>query len=252
MSTTTSVISPLRQRMIEDMRMRKLAPKTQTGYIRAVRHFAGYLGRSPDQASAEDLRRYQLHCVDRGVSPITLNATITGLRFFFEVTLGRAELMAKMRPVPVAQTLPVAQPAANPLAVVTIAGAAGNADLRFSYLQPSNVTQAGFQRNAGAGTIRMLIGGNWQDLTDPNALNITTFDVVPDAGPTAPLRLPCPRLCPDGTENCWPTLQVRELQVTIAGQARSDPAVAHQVTTRVRLRNDALAFNGGAGAGVCP
>ena len=152
----------------------------------------------------------------------------------------------------VAQPLPVAQPAANPLAVVTIAGAAGNADLRFSYLQPSNVTQAGFQRNAGAGTIRMLIGGNWQDLTDPNALNITTFDVVPDAGPTAPLRLPCPRLCPDGTENCWPTLQVRELQVTIAGQARSDPAVAHQVTTRVRLRNDALAFNGGAGAGVCP
>lgn len=152
----------------------------------------------------------------------------------------------------VAQPPPVAQPAANPLAVVTIAGAAGNADLRFSYLQPSNVTQAGFQRNAGAGTIRMLIGGNWQDLTDPNALNITAFDVVPDAGPTAPLRLPCPRLCPDGTENCWPTLQVRELQVTIAGQARSDPAVAHQVTTRVRLRNDALAFNGGAGAGVCP
>ena len=52
--------------------------------------FAGYLGRSPDTASAEDLRRYQLHCVDRGVSPITLNATITGLKFFFEVTLGRA------------------------------------------------------------------------------------------------------------------------------------------------------------------
>jgi site-specific recombinase XerD len=93
--------------MIEDMRMRKLAPRTQIGYIRAVRHFAGYLGRSPDAASAEDLRRYQLHCVDRGVSPITLNATITGLKFFFEVTLGRAELMAKMRPVRVEQTLPV-------------------------------------------------------------------------------------------------------------------------------------------------
>ena len=107
MNTTTPVISPLRQRMLEDMRMRKLAPKTQVSYIRAVRHFAGYLGRSPDQASAEDLRRYQLHCVDRGVSPITLNATITGLRFFFEVTLGRAELMARMRPVRVEHTLPV-------------------------------------------------------------------------------------------------------------------------------------------------
>ena len=81
--------------------------KTQSGYIRAVRHFAGWLGRSPDTASAEDLRRYQLHCVDRGVSPVTLNATITGLTFFFEVTLSRPELMAKMRPVRVAQTLPV-------------------------------------------------------------------------------------------------------------------------------------------------
>jgi hypothetical protein len=60
MSTTTPVISPLRQRMIEDMWMCKLAPKTQLGYIRAVRHFTGYLGRSPDTASAEDLRRYQL------------------------------------------------------------------------------------------------------------------------------------------------------------------------------------------------
>jgi hypothetical protein len=46
--------------------------------IRAVRHFADWLGRSPDKASAEDLRRYQLHCMERGVSPVTLNATITG------------------------------------------------------------------------------------------------------------------------------------------------------------------------------
>jgi hypothetical protein len=52
--------------MIEDMRMRKLSAKTQSGYIRAVRHFTGWLHRSPDTASAEDLRRYQLHCVDRG------------------------------------------------------------------------------------------------------------------------------------------------------------------------------------------
>jgi integrase/recombinase XerD len=107
MNTSTQGISPLRQRMIEDMRMRKLSTKTQSAYIRAVRHFAGFLGHSPDTASAEDLRRYQLHCVDRGVSPITLNATITRLKFFFEVTLDRVELMAKMRPVRVAHTLPV-------------------------------------------------------------------------------------------------------------------------------------------------
>jgi type IV pilus assembly protein PilW len=151
----------------------------------------------------------------------------------------------------VAQPPPLAPPAANPLAAVTIGGAEDSADLSFSYLQPSGITAAGFQRDAARGTIRMRIGGNWQDLTDPNALEVTAFDVETLAGPAAPLRLPCPRLCPDGTEDCWPTLQVRELLVSIAGRARSDPNVAHQVTTRVRLRNDALNFNNG-GAGVCP
>jgi integrase/recombinase XerD len=107
MNDSSERISPLRRRMIEDMRMRKMSTKTQGTYIRAVRHFAGYLGRSPNTASAEDLRRYQLHCVDRGVSPITLNATITGLRFFFEVTLKRPELMSKMSHIRVARTLPV-------------------------------------------------------------------------------------------------------------------------------------------------
>jgi len=72
-----------------------------------VRHFAGYLGRSPGTATDEDLRRYQLHCVDQGISPITLNATITGLKFFFEVTLKRPELLSQMSHVRVAHTLPV-------------------------------------------------------------------------------------------------------------------------------------------------
>lgn len=107
MSATTHTISPLRQRMIDDMRMRKLAPKTQTHYLRAVRQFAGFLGRSPDTASVEDLRRYQLYLVDQGTSPVSLNAAITGLKFFFEITANRAELMAKMQPVRVPRTLPV-------------------------------------------------------------------------------------------------------------------------------------------------
>lgn len=107
MNTTTPRVSPLRQRMIEDMRIRKLEPKTQSGYIRAVRHFTVWFGRSPDQASAEDLRLFQLHLVDQGVSPITINATQTGLRFFFEITLDRPEVTGKMRPVRVAQRLPV-------------------------------------------------------------------------------------------------------------------------------------------------
>jgi site-specific recombinase XerD len=93
--------------MIEDMRMRKLSPKTQAAYIRNVRKFAKYLGRSPDSATVEDLRNYQLHLVDHGISAISLNAAITGLKFFFEITVGQPELMGKMQPVRVPRTLPV-------------------------------------------------------------------------------------------------------------------------------------------------
>jgi len=107
MESSSQAITPLRQRMIDDMRMRKFSPKTQAGYIRAVRKLSGFLGRSPDTASIEDLRRFQLHMVDSGTSPITLNTTITGLKFFFEITLGHGELMAKMQPVRVPRTLPV-------------------------------------------------------------------------------------------------------------------------------------------------
>ncbi|TXT40482.1 MAG: phage integrase [Comamonadaceae bacterium] len=107
MQTSTPSGSPLRQRMIEDMRMRKLAEKTQIAYIRAVRKLAAYLKRSPDTATVEELRRFQLHLVDQGTSPVTLNATLTGLKFFFDITLDRAELMAKMQPVRVPRTLPV-------------------------------------------------------------------------------------------------------------------------------------------------
>lgn len=69
MTPATPAVSALRQRMLDDMRMRKLEPKTQSTYIRAVRHLAGFLQRSPDTATAEDLRRFQLHMVDQGASP---------------------------------------------------------------------------------------------------------------------------------------------------------------------------------------
>jgi integrase/recombinase XerD len=107
MTQSTQTTGLLRQRMIEDMRMRKLSPKTQIGYVRAVRQFAKHLGRTPDSASAEDLRGYQLHLADQGVSSVSINAAITGLKFFFEITLGHPELMAKMQPVHVPHKLPV-------------------------------------------------------------------------------------------------------------------------------------------------
>ena len=100
-------ISPLRQRMIEDMCMRRLSPKTQTTYIRAVKRLARFLGRSPDTVSGDDLRRFQLHLVQIGTSPITINATLIGVRFFVENTLDRPELVKKLRFVRVEQKLPI-------------------------------------------------------------------------------------------------------------------------------------------------
>lgn len=92
--------------MLDDMRMRQFAEHTQEGYIRAVRKLATFLSRSPHTATAEDLRRFQLHLVDTGTGPVTINATITGLKFFFDITLGRPELMFKMTHVAVPRKLP--------------------------------------------------------------------------------------------------------------------------------------------------
>ena len=86
-------ISPLRQRMIEDMTLRKLNNKTQLGYIRAVKRLAQFIKRSPKTATAEDLRLFQMHLVEQGVSSQTINATLTGLRFLFTVTLDRPRVL---------------------------------------------------------------------------------------------------------------------------------------------------------------
>ncbi len=72
-----------------------------------VREFARFLGRSPDTATVEDLRRYQLYLVDHGTSAVSLNHAITGLKFFFTVTLDRPELIVRMQPVRVPRILPV-------------------------------------------------------------------------------------------------------------------------------------------------
>ena len=83
--------SPLRQRMLDDMNMRRFTPDTQRDYIRAVKKLAAFLGRSPDSATAEDLRAFQLQLTETGVQPPTINTTVTVLRFFFKVTLDRPE-----------------------------------------------------------------------------------------------------------------------------------------------------------------
>ena len=110
MTQPTQSISPLRQRMIEDMHIRKLAPRTQASYICAVKKLADYLGHSPHSATEEDLRQFQLHLTDQGTSRITIDTTITALRFFFDVTVGDKNVVGKLKTVPVPRNTRGAQP----------------------------------------------------------------------------------------------------------------------------------------------
>lgn len=88
---TAKPVSPLRQRMINDMNVRNFVPDTQREYIRAVKNLTIFLKRSPDTATAEELRAFQLHMTETGVRPPTINAMVTALRFFFKVTVDKPE-----------------------------------------------------------------------------------------------------------------------------------------------------------------
>jgi len=81
---TDKAVSPLRRRLIEDMAIRRLSPKTQLHYIRHVKRFADFLGRSADKATAEDVRRYQLSLASIGTTVPTVNVSATALRFFWD------------------------------------------------------------------------------------------------------------------------------------------------------------------------
>jgi len=107
MTESTKPISALRQRMIEDMTLRKLSCGTQRGYVRAVKRFAHYFGRSPEMADAEDLRQFQLDLAKEGATSTNINQILTGLRFFYTVTLSRPEVLAKVSHVHEAEKLPV-------------------------------------------------------------------------------------------------------------------------------------------------
>ena len=100
-------VSPLRQRMIEDMTIRQFGEHTKRDYIRQVQEFAMFLGRSPDKAEPEDLRRYQLHLASLGASYARMNLAGTALRFFFHTTLGRAGFGDRMARIPSPERLPV-------------------------------------------------------------------------------------------------------------------------------------------------
>ena len=104
---TDEAMSPLRRRMIEDMTIRRFSPKTQHDYVQRIKNFAAFLGRSPDTASFEDVRRYQLHLAAGGVGVPSINQTVSTLRFFFRVTLKRYEIVEHTHVIPEPRKLPV-------------------------------------------------------------------------------------------------------------------------------------------------
>src|SRR6202030_462478 len=100
--------SALRKRMIEDMSVRGFSEKTRNDYVRNVRAFAAFIGRSPDTATAEDLRRFQLHQTQSGMQPPSINSAVSALRFFFTVTLDRPDLAPRLTIVQRPRRLPAA------------------------------------------------------------------------------------------------------------------------------------------------
>lgn len=104
---TEKAISPLRQRMIDDMTIRGLGQKTQDDYIRAVVNFTRFFGASPDRASVEDIRRFQLHLREHGVGVPTINSTVSALRFLFKVTLRRSDIVDHLPYARAPRKLPV-------------------------------------------------------------------------------------------------------------------------------------------------
>src|SRR5215468_5020965 len=104
--TSPLPISPLRARMIEDMTVRGFKEDTRRDYVRHVRAFAAFIGRSPDTATAEDLRLFQLHQTRIGMQPPSINSAVSALRFFFTVTLDRPDLARRLTVVPYPRRIP--------------------------------------------------------------------------------------------------------------------------------------------------
>ncbi len=102
----SNTVSPLRQRMIEDMTARKLDPHTQRSHIYSCKRFAAWLKRSPDTATADEVRLFQLHLVEDGASICNRNRIMTGVRFLFRVTLRRHDLAAEIWHMKEPQKLP--------------------------------------------------------------------------------------------------------------------------------------------------
>ena len=132
------------------------------------------------------------------------------------------------------------QPQPNTFAELTL-NAAPSTQVGYRYKRVPGDTGGPYGFKLEGGTIKSLLGGAWQELTDSRTLSITAFSITPEDG--TPVQLPCTKVCKDGTTDCWPTITVRELEVAISGEAANDASVKRSVRTRVRLQNDWVKFN---------
>jgi len=107
MNISTHFDPALRQRMNDDMSMRKLATKTQISYIRAINRLCEYLQHSPETTTREELRQFQLYLVNNGATGATINCIISGLRFLYQITLDTPQVVSKLCTIHVARNLPV-------------------------------------------------------------------------------------------------------------------------------------------------
>src|SRR4030088_1093465 len=119
---STEAVSALRRRMIEDMNSRKLCAGTQRGHIRSCKRFAAFLKRSPDTATLEDIRLFQLHLSEMGASICNRNRIMTGLRFLFRVTLRRLVLAAEIYHIREPQKIPLVMSQDETRRLLAVAG----------------------------------------------------------------------------------------------------------------------------------
>src|ERR1700681_4911510 len=119
---SNEVASPLRQRMIEDMNGRKLGPHSQRSHIHSCKRFAGFLKRSPETATPEDIRRFQLHLSETGLSICNRNRIMTGLRFLLRVTLRRLDLAGEVYHLREPQKIPLVMSQDETRRLLAVAG----------------------------------------------------------------------------------------------------------------------------------
>ena len=136
--------------------------------------------------------------------------------------------------------------AQNSFGTITPTSGVGLTEVEFSYRRRSG-DQGPYGYKLEGNAIKSKIGGQWQTLTDTSVMRVTAFNV--DLAAPVSFPLPCPRLCADGTQACWPSLQLRTATITLTGQSVSDPAIVRTLRTQVRLRNDMTVFND---VTICP